>query len=142
MKHSIDSLILRTAAAYMLPLLLLFSVFLLLRGHNEPGGGFVGGLTAAAAFALYAIAYDTGSARRLLRVDLGVLIGVGLSLALLSGLSRLFAGSPYLTGAWTEIALPGLGAIKLGTPLLFDIGVYLVVLAVTLMVTLTLVEEE
>jgi L-alanine-DL-glutamate epimerase-like enolase superfamily enzyme len=53
-----NSLILRTAARYLLPLLILFSIFLLFRGHNEPGGGFVAGLVAAAAFALYALAAD------------------------------------------------------------------------------------
>ncbi len=63
------SLILSTATRYMLPLLLLFSIFLLLRGHNEPGGGFVGGLVAAAAFALYAIAFDVATARRTLGVE-------------------------------------------------------------------------
>ena len=64
-----DSPIFRTAARLLMPLLLLFSVFLLLRGHNEPGGGFVGGLVAAAAFALYAIAFGTRRARQALVVS-------------------------------------------------------------------------
>lgn len=141
MKGFVQSLILRTAASYMLPLLLLFSVFLLLRGHNEPGGGFVGGLTSASAFILYAIAYDVKAAKRLLRVDLVTLVGVGLFLAALSGVFQLFVGDAYLTGKWTDVNIPGIGAIKLGTPLLFDVGVYLVVLGVSLIVTLTLGEE-
>ena len=135
------SLILRTATRFLLPLLLLFSVFLMLRGHNEPGGGFVGGLVAAAAFALYTIAYGVEAARRLLRVDPHILIGAGLLLAAGSGLFSLFAGSPFLTGRWVEVNVPDVGKVGLGTPLLFDTGVYLVVMGITLMIVLSLAEE-
>lgn len=69
------SLILSTAISYLMPLLLLFSVFLLMRGHSHPGGGFVGGLVASAAFALYEIAYGARRARQVVRVDPGTLIG-------------------------------------------------------------------
>ncbi len=132
------SLILSTAARYMLPLLLLFSVFLLLRGHNEPGGGFVGGLVAAAAFSLYAIAYDVATARRVLGIDPRFLIGLGLLVALGSGVVSLAQGLPFMTGLWSEYAWPILG--KVGTPLLFDIGVYLVVIGVTLTIIFALAE--
>ena len=81
-----NSPIFRTAARLLMPLLLLFSVFLLLRGHNEPGGGFVGGLVAAAAFALYGIAFGVQRARQALLVKPMTLLGVGLLIALLSGL--------------------------------------------------------
>ena len=77
--------IFRTAARLLMPLLLLFSVFLLLRGHNEPGGGFVGGLVAAAAFALYVIAYGVERARQALLVKPLTLLGAGLLIALASG---------------------------------------------------------
>ncbi|TVQ61891.1 MAG: Na+/H+ antiporter subunit B [Phycisphaerales bacterium] len=141
MKGFVVSLILRTAATYMLPLLLLFSVFLLLGGHNEPGGGFVGGLTAASAFILYGLAFDVERAKVMLRVNLIRLVGVGLGLAALSGFFQILMGDPYLTSAWVTIPLPGLGELKLGTPLLFDIGVYLVVLSVSLIITMTLAEQ-
>lgn len=136
-----SSLILRTATRFLLPLLLLFSIFVLLRGHNEPGGGFVGGLVAAAAFALHTIAYDVQSARRILLVDPEALIGAGLLLAAGSGLLSLLQGSPFLTGRWIEVNVPEIGRVGLGTPLLFDIGVYLVVLGVTLTFVLSLAEE-
>lgn len=132
------SLILSTATRYMLPLLLLFSIFLLLRGHNEPGGGFVGGLVAAAAFALYAIAFDVATARRTLGIDSRTLIGLGLLIALSSGVVGLLAGQPFMTGLWSEHAVPLLG--KIGTPLFFDIGVYLVVIGVTLTIIFGLAE--
>ncbi len=137
-----SSLILRTATRSLVALLLLFSIFLLLRGHNEPGGGFIGGLVAAAAFALYAIAYDPASARRMLQVDPHALIGAGLLLAAGSGAWPLLLGQPYLTGGWASLDLPGIGTVDLGTSILFDSGVFLVVLGMTLMVILTLAEAE
>lgn len=133
------SLILSTAVRYLFPLLLLFSVFLLLRGHNEPGGGFVGGLVWAAAFSLYAIAKGVATARRALSVDSRTLIGLGLLMAASSGIVALVAGQPFMTGLWTEQPIPVLG--KVGTPLLFDTSVYLVVIGVTLTIIFTLAEE-
>lgn len=135
------SLILRTAARYLMPLLLRFSVFIVLRGHNEPGGGFIGGLVAATAFTLYAMAYDAAAARRLLRIDLHVLLGVGLLLAAVSGMFMLMAGEPILTAGWLNLSPIGLGDWHLGTPLLFDLGVYLVVVSVALIVVLTMAEQ-
>lgn len=130
------SVILVTATRYLLPLLLLFSLFLLLRGHNEPGGGFVGGLVAAAALALYALATSVTEVQRVLRLELRTLIGIGLSTALVAGLLGSLAGMPFLTGVWSSQPVPVIG--KLGTPLLFDVGVYLVVIGVTLKILLTL----
>lgn len=134
-----NSLILSTAARLLLPLMLLFSVFLLLRGHNEPGGGFVGGLVAAAAFALYAVAYGVAASRRALSVDPRALIGVGLLVALCSGLLGPMRGLPFMTGLWREREVAALG--KVGTPLLFDTGVYLVVFGAALLIVFTLAEE-
>lgn len=133
------SLILSTAARYLLPLLLLFSIFLLLRGHNEPGGGFVGGLVAAAAFSLYALAYDVATARRAMLVGPRNLIGLGLLVAVSSGLLALTTRQPFMTGLWSIRELPVLG--KVGTPLLFDTGVYMVVLGVMLTIIFSLAEE-
>ena len=134
------SLILSTATRYLLPLLLLFSIFLLLRGHNEPGGGFAGGLVAAAAFALYTIAHNVTTAQKVLRVKPRTLIAAGLLVAVSSGLISLLAGYPFMTGLWSSQTLLALG--KVGTPLLFDIGVYLVVIGITLLIIFSLAEEE
>jgi multicomponent Na+:H+ antiporter subunit B len=139
-KSSLSSLILSTATRYILPLMLLFSVFLLLQGHNEPGGGFVGGLVAAAAFSLYAFAFRVERARQALRVDPRQLIGVGLLIAVSSAIISLLAGYPFMTGLWGKTPLPVLG--KLGTPFLFDVGVYIVVVGVTLTIIFSLAESE
>ncbi len=131
------SIILQTATRFLMPMILLYSAFLLLRGHHLPGGGFVGGLMAAAAFALYALAFDPGEARQLLRAEPRSLIGVGLLTALGSGCVALLYGDPFLTGQWRWV-----GVVKVGTPLVFDLGVYLVVLGATLAMVLTMAERE
>ena len=137
-----NSIILRTATRFMLPLLILFSIVVLLRGHNQPGGGFVGGLLATSAFVLYAMAFGVPALTRLLRVPLTTYIAVGLGIAVVSGLPGLIEGGPFLYGMWGSFNLEGFGEIKIGTPLLFDIGVYLTVLGVNLMMLLTLAEES
>ena len=136
-----SSVILRTASRVLMPILLLYSVFLLVAGHNGPGGGFAGGLVAASAFALHALVYDARSAGRALGGDPRTLIGVGLLAALGSGLLGLLAGRPYLTGLWREVHLPGGSSLAIGTPLLFDVGVYLLVLGMALLMIFPLAEE-
>lgn len=137
------SLILRTATHFMLPLLLLFSVFLLVRGHNEPGGGFSGGLVASAAFVLYALAFGVPTARFAMRANPRLLIGAGLLVALGSGVLGLFRGQAFMSHRdfWTAVSVPGVGRVELGTPLLFDLGVYLVVVGVTMTIMLRLAEQ-
>jgi len=132
----VDSPLFRTAARLLMPLLLLFAVFLLLRGHNEPGGGFVGGLVAAAAFALYAIAFGTWRARQALVVRPLTLLGAGLLVALLGGVPAVVRGEPFLSAVW--VSRP----IALGTPAVFDAGVFLVVAGVVLMMIFSLAEES
>lgn len=136
------SLILATAARLLTPLLLVFSIFLLLRGHNEPGGGFAGGLVAAAAFILVAVSRDPAAARRALRIEPQALIGAGLLVAIGAGVVGLLVGDPLLSAQWVDIPLPMDAHLELGTPLAFDVGVYLVVLGATLTMVLTLAEEE
>lgn len=133
------SLIMLTAARYLLPLLFLFSLFILFRGHNEPGGGFIGGLVAAAAFALYAIAITPEAARRALRLEPRRLLTLGVLIALLSGLGGPLVGLPFMTGLWWDVTLPFVG--KPGTVILFDVGVYLTVVGVVLVIIFSLAED-
>lgn len=134
------SVILSTASRYLLPLLLIFSFFLLLRGHNEPGGGFVGGLVAAAAYALFYIANGVEEAEKLLKSEPINLIAVGLMFALISSIPSLIAGENFMTGIWFNTSFPVIG--KIGTPLIFDIGVYLLVLGIALKIIFSLAEED
>ncbi len=133
------SLILQMATRYLVPLMLLFSVFLFFAGHEEPGGGFVGGLVASAAFALYAIAFSVEGARRALIVTPLQLMGAGLSFVIVSGLYGLLQGEAFLTGFWSDLELP-VGSI--GTPVTFDFGIYLGVIGVVLTIVFELAESE
>lgn len=133
--------LLRTTARLLITLLLLFAVFLLARGHNSPGGGFIAGMVVASAIALYALAFDVKSARELLRVHPRLIVATGLFLSIISGLPGVLAGEPFLTGLWGEISFGG-EQVKLGTPLLFDLGVFLVVTGMSTIAILLLAEEE
>jgi multicomponent Na+:H+ antiporter subunit B len=136
------SLILSTATRFLLPLLLLFSISVLLRGHDQPGGGFIGGLIAAAGFALNAIAFGVRRSRRTLRVNPRILIALGLAAAFGSGIFGLVGGRPFMTAYWVVLDIPLLEELAVGTPLLFDGGVYLVVLGVTLAIIFSLAEDS
>lgn len=134
------SLILKTVSTTLLPLLILFSVFVLLRGHYLPGGGFIGGLIAAIAFILHAFANGLTQTRKLLRMHPGFLIPVGLAIAILSALAPIFlTGEPLMTGVWHDQDIAILGTI--GSALFFDTGVYLVVIGVCLTIIFTISES-
>lgn len=135
------TLIFRTAAPTLTALMLLFSVFVLLRGHNEPGGGFIGGLIAVSAFAIHGIAFGVHQVRRTLYFHPMAISGFGLFLAILAGLISLAFGVPLLTGLWTSLTFGDL-TIDLSTPMLFDIGVYLVVVGSIISIALALEGRE
>ncbi len=122
-----NSVIFRVGSSVVLPFALALSIFLLWRGHNEPGGGFIGGLIAAAGYACYALPRGCTALRQVLPIDSLQLLALGLGAALISGVAGLMGRTTYLTHAWTEI-----GGLALGTTLLFDIGVYLTVLGAIL----------
>lgn len=136
------SLIFRTATPILMLLLIVFSIYALLRGHHEPGGGFIGGLLIAAAFSMHALAFDVPTTRRLLRVSPHVIMGLGLLTAVSSGIVGILTHGAFLKGVWFKLEVPGFGAIDAGTPLLFDIGVYAVVMGMVLMIIFTAAETE
>ncbi|MBP0438871.1 Na+/H+ antiporter subunit B [Tianweitania sediminis] len=133
------TLIFRTVAPYLTALMLLFSVFILLRGHNEPGGGFIGGLIAASAFAIYGIAFGVPATRRAMWFHPIAIAGTGLLIAALSGLTGLFSGTPLLTGVWTKSPIIG---FDISNVIIFDIGVYLVVAGAVSSIALALESTE
>ncbi|HMQ35280.1 MAG TPA: MnhB domain-containing protein [Chloroflexaceae bacterium] len=134
-----DSVILRTVARLMLPLLLLLSLFMLVRGHNLPGGGFIGGLLGASAIILQIVAFGPAKARAIIPIGYLGLAGVGLIVAAIPGIAGMAAGQSYMLPYWLAQPIPGIG--KLGTPLVFDVGVYLTVIGVTAQLALVLAEE-
>ncbi|MFK8079543.1 MAG: Na+/H+ antiporter subunit B [Granulosicoccus sp.] len=137
-----NSLIFSTISRLLVGLMLLFSVFLLWRGHNEPGGGFIGGLVAAAGIIVYGLAEGPVLMRKLLRVDPRTLVLVGLLTAVVSGILPLLQDSAFLTGMWLFIGATETDkGLALGTPLIFDIGVYLVVVGGVAGMVIALEEE-
>lgn len=139
-----NSLLLRTAARIIVPLQIVLSIILLLRGHNEPGGGFMGGLVCGAAFILYGVAFGMARGQALLLLPSRTLIGLGLLVAAGSGLPGMLEGLPFLTGLWSDLAIPTyiVGKLKFGTPLLFDVGVYLVVWGIATMMAFGMSDER
>lgn len=132
-----NSLIFSALARPLCALMLGVSLFILYRGHNEPGGGFIGGLVAAAGFALLALADGIHAARRALRLHPMQLLGAGLACGLLSGLPGLLSHASFLTHWWFHA-----GGFHIGTTLLFDIGVYLAVVGGVMGFVLRFYEEE
>ncbi|MEF2550510.1 Na+/H+ antiporter subunit B [Aurantimonas sp. A2-1-M11] len=135
------TVIFRFTAPYLTSLMVLFSIFVLLRGHNEPGGGFIGGLIAASAFAIYGIACGVAPVRRAMYFHPMAIAGCGLMLAVLAGVVSLVTGVEFLTGVWSFPAILG-GDVGISTPLFFDIGVYLVVVGAISTIGLALEERE
>ena len=136
-----NTLIFRTVAPFLTALMLLFSVFVLLRGHNEPGGGFIGGLIAASGLAVYGIARGVSAVRRALFFHPLSIAGAGLLLSTMAGLLSIFFAVPFMTGLWIYPKLFGV-EVPLSSVLLFDIGVYLVVLGAITSIALALEERE
>ncbi|SIR92502.1 multisubunit potassium/proton antiporter, PhaA subunit /multisubunit potassium/proton antiporter, PhaB subunit [Aquipseudomonas alcaligenes] len=129
-----NPLILMTLSRLLLPLALLISVFIFLRGHNLPGGGFIAGLITAVALALQYIASGVAWVEQRLSLNYQRMAGVGVLIASLTGLGSWVFGRPFLTSAFGHFELPLVGEFELATAMLFDLGVYLTVVGSTQLV--------
>ncbi|WP_186627712.1 Na+/H+ antiporter subunit A [Rhodococcus sp. BP22] len=126
------SLILEVTTRLVFPTIMVMSVYFFFAGHNAPGGGFAGGLTAGLALVLRYLAggrYELGEA---VPIDAGKILGLGLIFAAGTAVTSLFLGAPALSSATMELTLPILGDIKIVTALFFDLGVYLIVVGLVL----------
>ncbi len=135
-----NSLILKVATRLLVGLILVYAVYLLFRGHNAPGGGFSAALVAGTGFALFSFTEGPRRARDAIRTHPQKSAMSGLGVAILSGMTSLLFGKPFLTGLWWDIAIRG-DALTLGTPIFFDIGVFLAVLGTILTLILALEEN-
>ncbi len=129
--------ILLISAPVIKPLFIILSLFVLYRGHNLPGGGFIGGLLAASGYVFYMMAYDVETTFEKMLISPLQLMALGLLLAFSSGLPAILHSEPFMTGQWLSFF-----GIKLGTPTLFDVGVYLTVLGVLVTVMGAILEKE
>lgn len=136
-----SSTILRTANGIIFPLTLLFALYMALKGHNYPGGGFIGGLIAAVALVLYRMSHGRDAMQRLMPIHPRILVAIGLALATLTGIAPLFFGEPMLRSIAPYINL-GVGEpVHMPSAMFFDIGVLLVVIGVSVGMIVRLGEE-
>ena len=135
------TVIFRSIAPFLTSLMVLFSIFVLLRGHNEPGGGFIGGLIAASALAIYGIACGVAAVRRAIYFHPMAISAFGLFMATVAGVLSVFAGVPFMSGLWTYPEILGV-EMALSSVLVFDVGVYLVVVGAIGSIALGLEEGD
>lgn len=132
-----NSLILHISARYIQYLFLILSVVVLYRGHNLPGGGFIGGLLAASGYIFYMMAFDVKTTLKKMWIKPFQLMALGLLLAVSSGFFGFFNAEPFMTGQWMEVL-----GVKLGSPTLFDVGVYFTVIGVILTVMVAILDKQ
>jgi multicomponent K+:H+ antiporter subunit A len=126
----------------MLPIAGLVSVYFLLRGHNAPGGGFVGGLIMATGVIAQYMVGGTIWVESRLNIHPLAMIGAGLLAAAAAGLSAWTNSLPFLTALHTTLHLPWFGDLYLSTVLLFDLGVYLLVVGATLLILVAMAHQS
>ncbi|UTR09320.1 MULTISPECIES: Na(+)/H(+) antiporter subunit B [Evansella] len=135
-------LMLHTITRIVAFIILSFSVFLFFAGHNNPGGGFIGGLMTASALLLLYVSFDLKTIKRVIPFNYSTMIAVGLLIAIATGLNSFLFGDPFLTQYFEYYDLPVLGETELTTALPFDLGIYLVVVGVALLTILTIAEDD
>ena len=128
-----NTLIFRTVAPFLTALMVLFSIFVLLRGHNEPGGGFVSGLVLSIGLLLQYIISGTHWVESHMPIYPRRWIAAGLLIALATGLGSWYFGYPFLTSHTAHLTLPLVGEIHVASALFFDLGVYLLVVGSTML---------
>lgn len=135
----INNLVLQTITKVIVFLILLYAVDLFFAGHYTPGGGFIGGLMASGAIVLLLIAYDLKLVKKIFPVNFIYVAAIGLLISTLTGLIAVLGGKPFLTHFFNKHAhLPLLGETSLHTAALFDLGVFLVVVGVTMTIIQTI----
>ncbi len=134
------TLLLATAIRLLQPVFLLFSIYMFFRGHNQPGGGFIAALVLAIGFLFHLLALGKKQTMQLYRFSTYRLMALGLGAMILAAILGIVKGDNLLGAYWIETKIPLIG--KLGTPILFDAGVYLVVLGVSMTIAFALFEDQ
>ncbi|MFZ3577719.1 Na(+)/H(+) antiporter subunit B [Virgibacillus sp. DJP39] len=137
-----NDLILRTTTSLIAFILLGFAVYLLLAGHNAPGGGFVGGLVTSGAILLMYMSYGIEAVEKILPVNFKMLIPVGLLIALSTGIGSFIFQVPFLSQTYGYFTIPIFGKIELATAMIFDLGVFITVLGVTITIILSIANDQ
>lgn len=143
-RHSEPSndIILRTVSKAVIFIILMFSLYLFFSGHHHPGGGFIGALMTAAALLLFTMAFGTDTIREVIPIDFKRLTALGLLVAILTGIGSFLFGVPFLSHSFGYFDLPLLGKTELATAVLFDLGVYMTVIGITMTIILTIGRDK
>lgn len=137
-----NNLILRTTTSLIAFILLGFAVYLLLAGHNSPGGGFVGGLMTSAVIILLYVTHGIEAVQKMIPINFRKIIPIGLLIALLTGVGSFIFNVPFLTQTFGTFYFPFFGEVELATAMLFDIGVYITVLGATITIIYTIAADR
>lgn len=137
-----NDIIFQTATKVVVFIIIIYSLHLFFSGHYTPGGGFIGGLMTASGIVLLLLAFDIRTIVNILPIDYIKMTATGLLIALLTGIGSFFFDVPFLTHTFSYVDLPVLGTTSLATAVLFDLGVYLVVIGVTMTIIQTIGETE
>lgn len=137
-----NDVILKTISKPIVVMILIFSLYLFYVGHNKPGGGFIGGLITSGAFVLVAMAYGMKTIQKVMPLDFRNVTAIGLSTALLTGIGSFFFKAPFLSHTFDYFDIPLIGHVELATALLFDLGVYLTVVGITMTIILTIGRDK
>lgn len=133
------TLILSTVIKILIPIFLGFATYMFFRGHNQPGGGFIAGLIASIPFMIYSMAYGVEKVTEIFRIKPMFMASIGLLLAAISGVFSMLIGDPFMASLWLPEKVSIIG--KVGTPILFDLGVFFLVAGVVLKITFLLTKE-
>ncbi len=127
---------------WLFPVVIAIAIYMLLRGHDLPGGGFIAGIIMSLGFILQYMAHGTRWVEERLRVLPVLWIGWGLLLAMLTGLGAMALGAPFLTSAFAYAEIPLIGKIPMATALLFDLGVFALVVGATVLMLIALAHQS
>ncbi|NEU30092.1 Na(+)/H(+) antiporter subunit B [bacterium LRH843] len=136
-----DDIILQFVTRVATFIIFTFSIYLLLAGHHNPGGGFIGGLITASAIVLLYLAYDIDTIKKAIPADFKNVAALGVLIAIMIGFGSVFSGAPFLSHTFWVFHLPLFGETKLATGVLFSLGVYLAVVGTTVTIVLSISED-
>ncbi|KYG33402.1 Na(+)/H(+) antiporter subunit B [Alkalihalobacillus trypoxylicola] len=141
-KIETNDVMLRTITRIVVLIILIFSVYLFFAGHNNPGGGFIGGLMTASALLLMYLVFNIQTIKSVINIKFEAVIGIGLIVTILTGVIGVFNGDAYLTQYFDYFQIPIFGETELATALPFDLGIYLVVVGIALTIILAIAEDD
>ncbi|KMK77197.1 MnhB domain-containing protein [Alkalihalobacillus pseudalcaliphilus] len=137
--HDVMYRVLLTIVIYIL---FSYSFYLFFAGHNEPGGGFIGGLMAGLSLMLVYLFFGQSKGKALMKVTYPILISLGLLLSIGVGMTGVFVGDAFFTQYFDYFDLPFLGEVELTTAVPFDLGIFLGVIGMAMAATVTIAEDE